>query len=213
MKLVVLGASGGIGGHLVTEALARGHEVTAVTRPTSKFTAPAGVRALTGDLTDEAFLRTAIQGADAVLSALGLRMPGIAPWHRPEDPTFASRATTAVVAAMKAEGVSRIVVVSAGGVGESRAAVPAFFRVMIATTALRHAYADLARVEQTLLASGLDVCIARPGGLGDGPPTRKVAVVPTIGPAQIARADVACWMLDQLATTPFAHRAAMIAAA
>lgn len=212
MKLTILGASGAVGTCLVTEALARGHEVTAVTRPSGRYAPPPGVRALAGDLTDTAFLRTAVRGADAVLSALGLRMPGIAPWHRPEDPTFLSRAYPAILAAMHAEGVRRIAIVSAGGAGDSRKAMPAVFRAMMATSALRHAYAELDRIEPMLLSSGLDVCIARPGGLSNGPATHRVEVVSTIGSAQIARADVAGWMLDQLATTPFAHRVALIAA-
>ena len=119
MKLVVLGASGGCGRLLVTQAAARGHTVTAVARASSRLDAPDGVRALRGALDDEGFLREAVRGADAVLSALGLRLPGIAPWSRPEDPDFLDRSTPAVVRAMKAEGVGRAVVISAGGVADS----------------------------------------------------------------------------------------------
>jgi uncharacterized protein YbjT (DUF2867 family) len=213
-RIVVLGASGGVGKLLVTQAHARGDQVVAVTRPGTAVTLPTGVEHRVGDVTNAAFLREAVRGADAVASGLGLRIRGLAPWNRPEVPDFLTRFTPVLIAAMQAEGVRRIVAVSAGGVGPSRPLVPAVFRAMIATTALRYAYAELEVMEQGLLASGLDVCLCRPGGLSDGPLTGKVTVVERMaGPARISRADVAAWMLAQLATTPFAHRAALISAA
>ncbi len=120
MKLSILGASGGCGVQLVTQAVARGHTVKAVVR-SSSYQAPPGVEVIRGDLTDAGFLTRAIQGADAVISALGLRMPGIAPLARPEVPDFLTRATPALVAAMKEAGVRRLLAISAGGVGDSEA--------------------------------------------------------------------------------------------
>jgi len=211
MKLVVLGASGGCGAHLVTLAVARGHAVTAVARASSKLTAPPGVTTMRGSLDDEAFLREAFRGSDAVLSALGLRLPGIAPWHRPEDPTFLDRSTAAIVAAMKAEGVRRAVAISAGGVGDSYEAVPGAFRVFLKTTALRHVYPALERMERVWLASGLDVCIPRPTGLTDAPATgRARAVARVVGRADIPRADVAAWMLDAVERPAFEARTPML---
>lgn len=208
-RIAVLGASGGIGRCLVNEAYARAYDVVAVVRPGSKLNPPVPV--LRGDLTDEAFLAEAIRGSTYVVSGLGLKIAGLAPWNRPEDPTFASRSARALVAAMKSEGVGRLVAVSAGGVGDSRPAMPLFFRAMIAATALRPAYADLDRMEQVFLGSGLDVCIARPGGLNDAEPTRRVEIVDTIDARPISRCDVAIWMLDQIKVAPFVHRVAMIA--
>ncbi len=203
MKIAVLGASGGCGQHLVTLGLQRGHEVTAVVRSAS-WQAPAGVHVVRGDLTHETFLREAIRGADVVLSALGLRIKGLAPWNKPEQPDFLARSTPALVAAMKAEGIKRIVAISAGGVGDSREKVPGVFRAMIALTALKTAYAELEKMEAQLLASGLDVLIARPSGLTDGPATGQVKVTERYtGRATISRADVAGWMLDQVALPAF----------
>jgi uncharacterized protein YbjT (DUF2867 family) len=210
-RLVVLGASGGVGRQVVRQAHDHGYHVVAVTRPASTVELPPGVEHRAGDLTDGAFLREVLRGATAVVSALGLRMPGLAPWHRPEVPDLLTRITPVLVGAMRAEGVGRIVAVSAGGVGDSRSQVPAFFRAMIKTTALRHAYAELEVMERVLLESGLDVCLCRPGGLSDGRYTGKAQVVDHIGPTPISRADVAGWMLHALRTTPFAHRTAMIA--
>ena len=199
MKLVVLGASGGCGQQLVELGKAAGHDVVAVVR-SQTWQPPAGVSVLRGDLTDEAFLRQAFTGRDAVLSALGLRIGGLAPWNKPEQPDFLARSTPAIVAAMKATGVKRIVAISAGGVGDSRALMPGFFRAMIALTALKTAYAALDQMEQQLLGSGLEVLICRPSGLTDGPVTGQVKVVRGFkGRPTISRADVAAWMLEQVA--------------
>lgn len=210
MKIAVLGASGGCGQQLVTLAPQRGHEVTAVVR-SATWQPPAGVRVLRGNLTSEGFLREAVRGQDAVLSALGLRLKGLAPWNKPERPDFLVASTSALLGAMKAEGVMRLLAISAGGVGDSREKVPGAFRAMIALTALKRAYAELEKMESALLASGLDVCLCRPSGLTDGPVTGSVKVVQGYtGRATISRADVAAWMLDQLAQPIFTDQTPMI---
>lgn len=210
MKIVVLGASGGCGEQLVNQAKERGHTVRAVVR-SSSWQAPSGVEVRRGDLANESFLRESFSGQEAVLSALGLRMGGIAPWHKPEVPDFLSRATPAIVGAMKGNGIGRIVAISAGGVGDSFQKVPGAFRAFIQFTALRHAYRELEVMERTLLGSGLDVCIPRPTGLTDGPATGQVRVCESFsGRATISRADVAAWMLDELDKPAFAHCSPMI---
>src|SRR6266581_1503361 len=105
MKLTIFAATGGVGRQVLEQALAAGHDVTAVVRNPSKL-AP-GVPAVTADMTDPdpAALESAIQGADAVISGLGPRSNA--------DAGIASRGTRAIVAAMKATGVRRLVVISA----------------------------------------------------------------------------------------------------
>lgn len=211
MKITVLGASGGCGKQLVELGAKRGHVVTAVARASSKVEVPVGVKVDRGDLTSAGFLRGVVKGQDAVLSGLGLRIGGLAPWNTPEDPTFLARSTAALIEAMKAEGTKRVLVVSAGGVGDSNALVPGFFRLMIKMTALKTAYAQLDEMERQLLASGLDVCIARPTGLTDGPLTGKAVIAKGFtGRATISRADVAGWMLDQLEQPALTERTPMI---
>lgn len=213
MKLAILGASGGCGAHLVTQAKERGHEVTAVVRSVT-WHPPAGVRVYRGNLASADFLRTALRGQDAVLSALGLRIAGLAPWHKPEQPDFLVRSTTALLEAMKAEGVRRLEAISAAGVGDSRAQMPHAFRAMLALTSLKFAYGELEKMEQLMLASGLDVCLCRPSGLTDGPATGQARVATRFaGRPTISRADVASWMLDQLDQVPFRYRTPTITVA
>ncbi|MFL6185859.1 MAG: NAD(P)-dependent oxidoreductase, partial [Actinomycetes bacterium] len=108
MKLTVFAATGGIGRHLLDQGLAAGHDVTAVARNPS--TLPGGVRTMAADLAavDPATLEPAVAGADAVLSGLGPRSRS--------DAGIASVGTRAIVQAMQATGVRRIVVFSAAPV-------------------------------------------------------------------------------------------------
>ncbi|MGW0423061.1 NAD(P)-dependent oxidoreductase [Streptomyces sp. NPDC003015] len=110
MKLTIVAATGGIGRHLVEQAVADGHDVTAVARRPREL--PDGVRTVAVDLTrpDMPTLATAVRGADAVLSALGPRNPRA-------DAGITSRGTRAIVEAMQAEHVRRIIIVSAAPVG------------------------------------------------------------------------------------------------
>ena len=110
MKLTIFAATGGIGRQLLEQAVAAGHDVTAVVRSPEKLSGEA-VRVVQADLAapDPAALESAVSGADAVLSGLGPRSNA--------DAGIAARGTAAIVAAMQATHVRRIVVVSAAPVG------------------------------------------------------------------------------------------------
>ena len=204
MKVVVLGASGGVGRELVRQSRERGHSVVAVARASSALEVPDDVHVVRCDLTDESGLTAAFGGADLVFSCVGLRLPGLSPFAKAEVPDLLTRTTPVVVAAMKRSGVSRIVAVSAGGVGESRALMPGFFRVFIAITAMRSAYKELEEMERVYRDSGLEVCCVRPTGLNDDDATGKaVATTKLVGRAEIPRADVASWMLDEAEASSF----------
>src|SRR5271170_2328591 len=76
MKLLVLGATGGIGLEIVRQAVARHHSVTAFVRSSDRLAAFQGRIALEqGDLLSTSELERAIQSNDAILSAFGPRVP------------------------------------------------------------------------------------------------------------------------------------------
>lgn len=180
MKLTIFAATGGIGSQLLAQAIAGGHDVTAVVRnPQSLRSTQA--RIITADLkaADSASLQSAVDGADAVLSGLGARSKaeaGVA-WH----------GTVAITQAMQAAGVRRIVVVSAAPVGT--VASPALpdpprhdpgdgfvmrnLAYPILRAAFRESYADLARMEDVLRHSGLDWTVVRPVRLTGKPLTGR----------------------------------------
>src|SRR5919202_4838582 len=108
MKLTIVAATGGVGRQLLEQAVAAGHDVTAVARNPTKLTR--GVRTVTADLAavEPAVLEAAVAGADAVLSGLGP--------HSNADAGIAAPGTRSILAAMQATGVRRIVAVSAAPV-------------------------------------------------------------------------------------------------
>src|SRR4051812_18786228 len=81
MNLTVFGATGGIGRHVVSQALDAGHHVTAYARNPAKLnlTHP-NLTVIAGELSDRAAVGRAVAGADAVISALG---PSLAPRQPP----------------------------------------------------------------------------------------------------------------------------------
>lgn len=198
MNLTVFGATGGIGGHLVRQALDQGHSVTAVVRDPARLDVvhPALRVQTTPDVTDPEALLQAVEGRDAVLSALG------PPGRRPVG--IASAATGAILRAMDVGRVHRILVVSAAPVGPSpqreglllRAVATPMIRMI-----LRDGYADLALMEQALKDSGTEWTVARPPKLNDKPLTGRYRMsvgIPLANAWSISRADVAHAMLAAL---------------
>ncbi|MGW6500415.1 NAD(P)-dependent oxidoreductase [Nonomuraea angiospora] len=70
MRITVFGAAGAVGGRVVAEALARGHEVTAVVRDPARLPLlPAAAHARAGDASDVADVAALSAGQDLVISA------------------------------------------------------------------------------------------------------------------------------------------------
>ncbi|MFD4022942.1 NAD(P)-dependent oxidoreductase [Streptomyces sp. NPDC058576] len=194
MRITVFGATGGVGREIVGQALAAGHEVTAVVRDPGRLPEPLERAAPHGvvPLDDPAAVRAAVAGRDAVLSGLGSR-------GRKAN-GVAERLTGRILTAMEAEEVRRLVVVSAAPVGPEPAGDPLVDRLMRKGigAVLAELYADLARMEAALAAGATDWTSVRPPKLTNGPRTgvyrRVVGGMPRSG-RTISRADVAHAML------------------
>ena len=216
MRVLVLGASGGIGRWLVRLAAERGHAVTALVREAATLDASAAsdaVRVRRGDITDPAVLDVVLPGHDAVLCALGLRRAGRSPWAPLRSPRdLVAHTARALVAAMARHGVPRVVLVSAAGVGDSLAHCSFPVRRLVAAGNVGVAYRDLAAAEAALAASDRDWCAVRPVTLLDGPPARIARPVARYGVASgVRRAEVATWMLDAAARPiPFVERRVLL---
>ncbi|MFI9503524.1 NAD(P)-dependent oxidoreductase [Nocardia sp. NPDC052566] len=208
MKLIVFGASGQVGKHVLAQAVAAGHEVTAVVRDPAKV-AEYPVRTVTADLAAVGRMQLAeiILGADAVLSAVGPAGNAGA--------GVASKATVAIIDAMRDAGVDRLIVVSAAPVrttpSPGRPNPPKrdpgdgpFLKYVIypiVKAVLRPQYLDLAVMEDALRGSGLEWTAIRPVQLNDKAltGTYRTALGENLpGGRYISRADVAHCMLRAL---------------
>ncbi|MDQ0986340.1 NAD(P)-dependent oxidoreductase [Streptomyces sp. V2I9] len=194
MRITVFGATGGIGRQIVGQALAAGSEVTAVVRDPDRLPKELDRGALHGvvRLDDTAAVRAAVAGRDAVFSGLGAR-------GRKAD-GVAERLTGRIVSAMEAEGVRRLLVVSAVPVGPEPADDPLIDRLARRAigAVLADLYADLARMEAMLAAGATDWTAVRPPKLTDGPRTgvyRRVVGGTPRSSRSISRADAAHAML------------------
>jgi putative NADH-flavin reductase len=212
MQLVVLGASGGCGRHVVAHALARGHAVTAVVRPEAAYTAPTGATVARANVLDNGELARVVAGHDAIVSCLGIRrrFPRN-PWSRMLSPSdLTSRAAAAIVAAMRAARLERVISISAAGVADSAPRMNRWLRWLFEHSRIGDAYRDLAVAESIFAASHLDWTCVRPVTLSPSRarPAREVDFYGLT--AMIPRESVAIWMLDHLAGA--VSRTPMIAA-
>jgi putative NADH-flavin reductase len=191
MKIVALGATGGIGVEIIRQAITRGHEVTAVARAPERLqefgTSAKLVRA---SLLNSSELEKAVAGHDAVLSAFGPRTP-----VSNGDAHLLRDFAIALTAAMKNAELTRVMMVSVAFLFKNAFLPPAY---LLGKLLFPQVVADSAAMEQVFEKSGLEWTMVRPPKLTDGPSTGRYRMreghLPSFG-FNISRADVADFMI------------------
>ena len=206
-NILVLGATGGTGRLIVSQAVARGYDVTVLVRSAEKASVLEGAKLIIGDARDEIALRQALKGRDAVISALGT---AASPFR---EVTFLSSATRTLVSAMKAEQVSRLICITGIGAGDSAGHGGFLFDNVIFPLLLRNVYADKNRQEAIVRESGLDWVLVRPSVLNDKPGRDSIRALTDLSNfhgGTISRENVARFVLDQLRADVWLHRSPLI---
>jgi len=203
MRVVVFGASGGVGRHVVQHALEKGDVVRGVYRSSSTPCSEPNLEvAYLSDFFDTQALAEVIAGSDAVVSCLGLRRENQKnPWSRVISPlNFMERFSMGLVEAMTTLAMpKRLVIVSAAGVGSSAALMHPLLRFVFNHSTVGLEYKDLARMEDEVERSNLDWTIIRPVTLTTGQLTNKVKICNHYGLTDsISRADVASFLVRRL---------------
>ena len=204
-RLLVVGATGGTGRELVKQALERGYQVTAFVRNPAKLQlVHPQLKIARGNVFDYASVQTAMQGQDAVVSALGHRrllMPS----------RVQSEGTRNVLRAMQEHGLDRFVCETALGLGNSVGRMGLLGTFFVLPVVLPIYFWDKSRQEQIVVASDLDWVLVRPGILTNGAKRgtyrHGVNVGDYIVPGRISRADVADFMLSQLTDDMYLRQA------
>jgi putative NADH-flavin reductase len=208
MKIAILGATGQTGGHALKSALDAGHHVRVLARDPAKLTVKHDrLEVVKGDATNVDDCARVVEGCEAVVAALGPQGLGTT--------TLRQDAARALVAAMKAKGVKRIVWLSALGVGDNiaQARRTSIFAVLFMKTLLKKTYRDAAAAEQVLRDSGLDYVLCRPPGLRNNAARGHVDEVPEdkkLPRLSIPRADVGAWMVKAATVSTYDRQAVTI---
>lgn len=170
--IAVVGASGLTASECVYQILQNGDNCVGLTRNPANLKIPKGsgganadkpltdpkLTMIAGDVTKKADVDKIFeQKIDGVVVALGGKTSEV-------GETMLTDGTKNVIAAMKENGVKRLVVVTSIGAGDSENQAPFFFKVLM-WTAMKKIFADKNNQEKVVQDSGLEYCIVRPGGL------------------------------------------------
>jgi putative NADH-flavin reductase len=202
MKLLVLGATGGIGLEIVRQAAERGHKVTAFVRA-SEGLKSIGERfgVIQGDPLNSAELARAIEDHDAILSGFGPRVP-----IAKTDATLLHRFGVALSDAMKKVGIRRAVIVSTAFLFKDSIIPPTN---LVGRLFFPDVVADATEMESLFQKSGLDWTLVRPPRLTNRPRRGRYRVreghLPGFG-FTISRADVAAFMIETAENRAFIQK-------
>lgn len=197
-KILIIGASKGIGLETTRLALDCGYAVRAMARSAGAMPVRDGrLETSSGNALEAADVQAALDGVSAVVLSLGVaaRSDAVVGPVR-----LFSRATRTIVPAMERAGVTRLICVTGFGAGDSGASLTVLesipFRLL-----LGRIYDDKGVQERIIKESGLDWVIARPGLLTNGPRTARYKVLKESGSWRngvISRADVADFLVRQI---------------
>ncbi len=203
MKILVFGASGATGSHLLSQALKQQHVVTAFVRSPSKLRlSHPNLNIVQGDVSHYQQVENAMTNQELVLSAIGASTP-----FKSDQKLIIGIQN--IVAAMTKQMVPRIIYQSFLGVRENRKELGLMVNVIMPVI-LKKAIVDHEAKEDIIVKSPLDWIIVRCPILTDGPLTAKYrsgehirssSVIPLI-----SRADVADFMLKQMTDSTYLHK-------
>ena len=203
--VTVFGANGKVGSLIVEGLLERGHTVTAFVHRRKSLRNHENLTVVEGDIHDTTAVDAALDGSDAVISALGS-------WHTPTKDILVS-GMTAIIPAMKQRGISRIISLTGA---ESRAkgdrlGIVHRFAHLGATLIARRILADGEKHIALLADSELDWTVVRsPIMNASGSARYHLGLRRTRPWATINRQAVADAMIQQLNDTHYTRQAPFI---
>ena len=196
-KILVIGASRGIGLETVRAALRSGHSVRALARSAASIPIQdADLDKVSGNALDRGTIKSALQEVEVVIQTLGV---DFSPRVIFEGTTLFSASTRIMVDAMKAAGVRRLITVTGLGAGDSRGHGGLLYDAVVFALLMKRVYDDKDVQEWIVKSSGLDWTIVRPGLLTNSPATGRYRVLTASRDWRfgvVSRADVADFLVQ-----------------
>jgi putative NADH-flavin reductase len=207
-RVLIIGASKGIGLETTRQALEAGHQVRAFARSAAGMSlSDPRLEKVRGDALKTQDVEAALIGMDVVIQTMGVRLGDL---FRPVR--LFSDATRVLIAAMRAQGVIRLICVTGFGAGDSRASIGRLQRLPFHMIFGR-AYADKSLQERLIKESGFDWTIARPGVLTDGRRTGRYRILSEGSQWRngiISRSDVADFLVRQIEDRTYVRQAPVL---
>jgi len=207
MKIVVFGASGGMGIKVVEQALDAKHIVTAFLRTPSKIAIQhPNLTLFQGDVMNTAAVENAIAGQEVVISVLHTT--------RPPVPGMMETAAKNIISAMQKHSVRRIISTTGAAVPQPEDQPKVGDRLINALISIfdKNFVVDSSANVKVIQDSDLDWTIARFPRLMDGAHTGKyrVAYLGKGSGTQITRADGADFVLKELTEKKWLRKAPVV---
>ena len=205
MKILIIGGTGGTGRQIIQQALEEGHQVTALVRSPEKIKIiNAHLQIVKGNVLDRESVKRAVQGQEAVLSALGHKKYFI-------KTNILSEGTKNIIDAMEQYKVNRFICITSLGIGDSRFKLGLYYTLFVIPFIVFFYFLDKEKQEKLIRNSKLDWTIVRPGQLTNGKRTGTYRHGPNVGSyiltKMISRANVAHFMLRQLEDRTYSRKA------
>jgi putative NADH-flavin reductase len=196
MKLLIIGGTGGTGKELIKQALEQGHSLTALVRKPEKLKiAHPNLSIIKGNVLDFDKVQQAVEGQDAVLSALGHKRFLI-------KTNILSEGTKNIIHAMEKHQVNRFICITTLGINDSRFKLGLYYTLFVIPFIVFFYFRDKVKQEKLIRSSKLNWTIVRPGQLTNGKKRGSYKHGSKVGnyilTKMISRADVAHFILSQL---------------
>ena len=207
-RVLIIGASQGIGLETTRQALEAGHDVRAFARSAGGISLEdPKLEKMRGDALNSQDIETALDGMDVVIQTLGVSLGSL---FRPVH--LFSEATRVLIAAMTAHGVRRLICVTGFGAGDSSSSINCVQRIPFQLVFGR-AYQDKSIQERLIRDSTLDWTIARPGVLTGGARASRYKILEEASQwrnGTISRADVAGFLVRQIEDRGYVGKAPVL---
>ncbi len=207
-RVLIIGASKGIGLETTRQALEAGYQVRALARSAKPINmSNPNLEKVQGDALNAKDVGTALRGVDVVIQTLGV---GLGDLFQPVS--LFSAATRVLAAAMASHGVKRLICVTGFGAGDSRSSIGCLQRIPFQVVFGR-AYADKSEQEQLIKESSLDWTIVRPGVLTNGARSGRYRILETAPEWRIgiiSRANVADFLVRLIDDPSYVRKAPVL---